>query len=193
MIFNPAEALAVQGVFVFPKKSSPHWGLCHFSLKNSPCCTELMLLLQSLKIWWQTPFGNYTLYIPWGAPCFGGRFLFHFPIQSQAWAQLRSSWMSDLHCKRNFPFQLSLALPPPPVNVTPLLLIPALTSCFQLNSSDVQFISLICLHQYNDLCYQILSPGWRGLCLFAGLVELDIYLDIKVAFWLDCLFCCFRC
>lgn len=64
MIFNPAEALAVQGVFVFPKKSSAHWGLCHFSLKNSPCCTELMLLLQSLKIWWQTPFGNYTLYIP---------------------------------------------------------------------------------------------------------------------------------
>lgn len=91
MIYNPAEARAVQGVFVFPSRSSPHCGLCCFSLKASPCCTEVVLLLQSLKIWWQTPFGNHTLYIPWGAPCFGGRFLFYFPVQSRPSAQLSSA------------------------------------------------------------------------------------------------------
>lgn len=70
---------------------------------------------------------------------------FSFISQFSPNPQLSSSWVADVHCRRNFPFPAlsSLVLPLPPVNVTPLLLIPALTSCFQLSSSGVQFISLI--------------------------------------------------
>lgn len=135
--FSPAAAHAV---FVFPSKSHPPGVFLPFSpqelslLHRGPALAAVSgdLVADSF---WELHFVHSLR-----SPMLWGKISLSFPSQSQAWAQLRMELISTAG---GIFLPSSLALPSPPVNVTPLLLIPALISCFQLNSSGAQFISLI--------------------------------------------------
>lgn len=183
MIFNPAEAHGVQGVFVFPNKSSPHCGLCHFSpqelsmLHRGPALAAIPQDLVAGSFW--EPHFVHSL----RSPMLWRKISLLFPNSVLTLSSAALGWLMSTAGGIFLSSSQLPGSPTPSCKCNPSVadscinfLLPA-----EFLRGTVHFTNPVCISTMT-FAIIIISPGWRGLCLFAGLVELDIYLNIKVAF-----------